>query len=47
MQDASAGIRENALIISEDFAHDQTIVDRMIKSLQDQEPRVAMQAALS
>ncbi|MFN5054915.1 MAG: PVC-type heme-binding CxxCH protein [Bacteroidota bacterium] len=47
MLDASAGIRENALIISEDFVHDQTIVDRMIKSLQDQEPRVAMQAALS
>ena len=47
MQDASAGIRENALIISEDFTHDQRVVEQLIKSLQDEETRVRMQAALS
>jgi putative heme-binding domain-containing protein len=47
MQDTSAGIRENALIISEDFTHDQRVVEQLIKSLQDEETRVRMQAALS
>lgn len=47
MQDPSAGIRENALIISENFVYDKTIIAKMIQSMRDQDQRVAMQAALS
>lgn len=47
LEDASAGIRENALIMSEDFIQDEIIAQRMIHSMQDKDPRVAMQAALS
>ena len=47
LQDTSPGIRENALIMSEDFLQDENIVQHMIQSMQDKAPRVAMQAALS
>jgi len=47
LEDPSAGIRENALIMSEDFIQDEIIAQRMIHSMQDKDPRVAMQAALS
>jgi len=47
LEDPSAGIRENALIISENFTEHASVIESMIKSIQDKEPRVAMQAALS
>ncbi len=47
LEDANTGIRENALIMSEDFIQNDIIVQRMIQSMQDKAPRVAMQAALS
>jgi len=47
LEELSAGIRENALIMSENFIQNEIIAQRMIHSMQDKDPRVAMQAALS
>lgn len=47
LSDPSNGIRENALLISEKHLSDEEVLKQVIKSMQDEDQRVRMQAILS